>query len=111
MKLEVHERIALLGLLPKEGDYAALKAVRRAREMFSFTPEEMSYYELRSSPGVDGKPQVVWNKDKSSSQVKDVPVDEYITDMIRASLAELNKKKRLTEEYLSLYEKFVVMYK
>ena len=45
MKLEVHERLALLTLFPKDGDYAALKTFRRAKEMLSFTPEEMKFYE------------------------------------------------------------------
>ena len=44
MRLEVHERLALLTLLPSEGDYSALKTIRRAKEMLSFTPEEMEFY-------------------------------------------------------------------
>ena len=35
MKLEVHERLALLQLLPASGDYAALKTIRRAKEMIT----------------------------------------------------------------------------
>jgi len=111
MKLEVHERIALLGMLPKEGDYAALKTIRRAKEMLSFTPEELEFYELRSNVGPDGKSQVNWNKDKASQQVKDVPVDEYTMNVIRNALAELDRKRKLTEEHMSIYEKFVVMYR
>ena len=110
MKLEVHERIALLGLLPKEGDYAAMKTIRRAKEILSFTPEEIKFYELTSRPGPDGKPQTAWSTQKATEQVKDVPIDEYTTQLIRDSLADLNKKRKLTEEYMSLYEKFVVMY-
>lgn len=110
MKLEVHERIALQTLLPKEGDYAALKQYRQAREMFAFTPEEMAFYELKTVFGPDGKPSTNWSMEKASQQVKDCPVTEFIMDVVRNSLSEMNRKKKLTENYLSLYEKFVVMY-
>ena len=111
MKLEVHERIALIGLLPVKGDYAALKTLRRAREMLSFTPEEQKFYELRTVPGEDGKPHTQWNAAKAAEQIKDCPVDEYITNLIRDKLSELNKKHKLTGQLLSVYDKFVVTYK
>jgi len=110
MKLEVHERIALLTLLPKEGNYAALKAIRRAREMISFTQEELKFYELRNEAGIDGKQQTVWNSQRATEAVKDVPVEEYIASTVRNHLADLDKKGKLSEELMSLYDKFVVAY-
>ena len=110
MKLEVHEPITLLGLLPKEGDYSALKTIRRAREMIAFTPEEQEFYKLKNKIGADGKPTAEWSTERASQQIKDVPIDEFTTNIIRDKLAELNKKKKLTEQYISLYEKFVIMY-
>jgi len=110
MKLEVHERIALLSILPKEGDYAALKTIRRAREMISFTPEEIKFYELTNSIGEDGKPNTSWSAAKAQEQIKDVPVDEFTTNLIRTELSRMNDKKKLNEQFLSLYEKFVIMY-
>lgn len=110
MKLEVHERIALLNILPKEGDYAALKTLRRAREMLSFTPEEIKLYEITSSVGANGIPQTSWSSQKAAENIKDCPVDEYTTNLIRESLQTMSKKHKLTDEYYSLYEKFIVMY-
>lgn len=110
MKLEVHERLALLSILPKEGNYAALKTIRRAREMISFTQEETVFYEMKNIPTADGKPQVAWNNQKAQQQIKDVPVDEYSTNVIRNKLAEMDREHKLTEEFMSLYEKFVVIY-
>lgn len=111
MRLEVHERLAMLQILPKEGDYAALKAIRRAREMVSFTPEEMKFYEIVQGTSLEtGKPVTNWSFAKNQEQIKDVPVDEYITNVIRAKLSEMNLKGKLTEDFFSLYEKFVVMY-
>ena len=111
MKLVVHERIALVGLLPMKGDYAALKTLRRAKEILSFTPEELELYEIKSVAGPDGKPNITWNAEMASKHVKDCPVDEFTTNVIRDKLAELNKKRELTEQYMSVYEKFVVDYR
>ena len=111
MRLEVHERLALLTLLPKEGDYAGLKTLRRAREMISFTPDEVTFYEIKSVPGADGRPQTQWNGGKAAEAIKDCPVDEYTMNVIREKLADMSKKKKLTEEFMSVYEKFVVDYR
>jgi|SRR3990172_2340555 len=111
MRLEVHERLALLTLLPTEGDYAALKTIRRAREMISFTPDEINFYEIKIVPGADGKPQTQWNTAKAGEAIKDCPVDEYTVNVIRDKLSDLNKRKKLTDQYMSIYEKFVVDYR
>jgi hypothetical protein len=110
MKLEVHERIAVMQLLPKEGGYAALKTIRRAREMISFSPEEILFYEITSGTGADGQAFTNWNPKKAMEQIKEVPVDEFTTNLIRTILSELESKGKLTEQVMSLYEKFVVMY-
>ena len=110
MKLEVHERIALLQLLPTEGDYAGLKSIRRAREMISFDKDELDFYEITSGVGPDGNSFTNWNPTKAMEQIKDVPVDEYITDLLRKILSDLEAKGKLNEQTMSLYEKFVVMY-
>ena len=111
MKLEVHERLALINLLPKEGEYAALKTIRRAKEMLSFTPAEIEFYQLRTLMGADGQPSTQWSSEKAAESIKDCPVDEYTMNVIRDKLAEMNKKRKLTEQYMSVYEKFVVDYK
>ena len=110
MKLGIHERMTLVTLLPIKGDYSALKTIRRAREMLSFTPEEVKFYEIESVM-VNGSPQTKWNPDKAANKIKDCPVDEYTTNFVRNKLAEMNNEDELTEQYMSLYEKFVIAYK
>ena len=111
MILDVHERLALMNLLPAQEDYKALKTIRRAREMLSFTPEEMKILEMVTKPGADGKQNVTWDNDKVHEVVKDCPIDEYTTNLFRDELAKLDDKHKLTEQTTSIYEKFVVMYK
>jgi len=36
-------------------------------------------------------------------------VDEFTTNLIRTELSRMNDKKKLNEQFLSLYEKFVIM--
>lgn len=111
MKLEIHERSALLSLLPKEENFAGLKAIRRAKEIFSLTPEEAKHIELTQVVGADGKVQSSWNPAKAQETVKDCPIEEYIMDILRKELSDMNKKHKLTDEYASVFEKLVVMYR
>ncbi len=106
MKLEVHERLILGELLPKEGDFAGMKAIRRAREAINFSPEEREFFMLRMEEG-----KVAWDTQRACEKIKDVPLEQFIMDLIRDALAILNKKKQLREEHMSLYDKFVVTYK
>ena len=110
MKLDVRERMTLVTLLPDKGDYSALKTIRRAREMLSFTPEEVDFFEIKSEV-VNGVTQTKWDPEKNAKNVKDCPVDEYTTSLLRDKLAEMNRNGDLTERYMSIYEKFVIAYK
>ena len=73
--------------------------------MISFTPDEIKVFEITTT---DGRTQ--WSTAKASAQIPDIPVEEYITNIIRDKLVEINKKEKLTEAQLSIYDKFVVMY-
>lgn len=106
MKLEVHERITLLDLLPKEGDYAALKDLRKHREMFSFDDDEIAFLQLRKRE--DGL--IEWNTGKGMEALKDIPISEYVTSLIRDILSKMNKEGKLNDNTFSLYEKFVIAY-
>ena len=106
MILEVQERLALLELLPREGDYAAIKTLRRAREMISFNVEENEDLEFEQK----GEGMLIWNVKKGAEMVRDIPVDEWTTNKVREILINLSNQQKLTEMHFSLYEKFVVNY-
>jgi hypothetical protein len=111
MLLEVHERMQLVSLMPVEGGYEALKTMRRQREMLSLMPEEMKILDYKEEKLPNGNTKVHWDVNKTSKVVKDVPVDEYMTNFFRKKLSELEAEGKLTEQTMSLYEKFVIMYK
>jgi len=111
MKLDIPERLSLLELLPKEGDFAALTNIRRAREMISVTPEELKEVGATTEVMSDGSSRILYNPAKVAELIVDIPVDEYITNVIRDKLAELNRTKKLIDKYYSLFDKFIMTYK
>jgi len=108
MLLEVHERMALLQLLPTEDRYEALKTIRRQREMLSFDPDEKKTLELNSTTNPDGTVKTTWRAENAPKVVKDIPVDEYMTGLFSKKLAEIEAEGKLNENLMSLFEKFVV---
>ena len=104
MKLMVNERLTLLGLLPDESNYAGVKEIFRLRQLLGLTDEESK--ELEVSPGVVSG-TIQWNPDKALGLIVDIPMGEWITEVIRGELRELNQKSMLKVEFMSLYEKFI----
>ena len=109
MLLEVHERFQLVQMLPAEGTYEALKTVRRQKESLSFTPEEIKILGLESTQNPDGSVSTTWDGAKANRVVKDVPIDEYMTSYFRKKLAQIEDEGKLSENLMSLYEKFCVI--
>ena len=105
MLLEVQERLALLELLPREGDFAAIKTIRRAREMIDFTPEERMALKFEQKGTV-----LVWDIPKGIELIRDIPVDEWTSNKIRDTLINVSNEQKLTDMHFTLYEKFVVNY-
>ena len=103
MLLEVQERLALMELLPREGDYAAIKELRKAREMINFTPEENELLKFEDKGGGI----LVWDVAEGAEMVRDIPVSEWATNQIRQVLINLSNEQKLTESHFSIYEKFV----
>lgn len=101
MELSVFERLILLNILPREGNFTTLKIVRKLREDLSFDEEEHKALEFQ----VDDKGAVKW---KTEADIpKDVAIGEKATDLIVDTLKKLDKDKKLTEQHYGLYEKFV----
>jgi hypothetical protein len=100
MELTVFDRLILLNILPKEGDFTTLKIVRKLREDLSFSEEEHAALEFKHENGT-----VQWKQ--GGDIPKDVPIGEKASDMIADVLKKLDKEKKLQETHFSLYERFV----
>lgn len=100
--LDVFERINLLSILPREGDFTTLKLIRKAREDLSFTEKEHKLLKFENFP--DGK--VTWNANNAKDCVKGFEIGEVVTIQIKDALMKLDARKRLKDEHFTLYEKF-----
>ena len=102
MKLSIAERVALLGVLPAEGNFVTLKIVRQLRESLSFSEEELKGWGIK----LDGS-RMTWNEEGVKSGERDISIGERATDLIVDGLKKLDETKKLTEQHFTLYEKFV----
>jgi len=101
MNLNVFERLILLSILPKEGNFVTLKIIRKLREDLSFSEEEIAEIDLK----LDDKGNATWNPAKDKG--KEVEIGGQANKVIVEALEKLNKDNKLTENHLSIYEKFV----
>jgi len=106
MKLTVHERLMLGNILPQEGNFVTLKVLRNLKMALSFSEEETKKWTIQSSNGrVDWR--LLDSKNKPIDQDAEIEVGEKAKDIIVLSLAKLNEEKKLREEHLTLYERFI----
>lgn len=101
-ELTVLERLILLNVLPKEGDFTTLKLLRKLRENLSFDEEEHKVLNF-----VQDGDQITWSVPAAAKVVKRIQIGEKQHDLIHDALKKLNDEKKLTEQHLTLYEKFV----
>jgi hypothetical protein len=106
MKLNITERIALFGLLPKEGHFADLITLRRAKEILTLTEEETIDLQYREEETPNGA-MAYFDIQKAAIE-KELPIDEWTTRTIEKALAKIEKEGKLTEKLMSLYTKFVI---
>lgn len=100
MELSTFDRLILLNILPKEGDFTTLKIVRKLREDLSFSEEEHAALEFKQEEG-----RVHWKQAGDVS--KDVQIGEKASDVIAEVLKKLDKEKKLQDQHYRLFELFV----
>ena len=100
MKLSVHERLLLLNLLPPKGDFTTLKLLRLAKEELSFSESENKSLNFQQNDEM-----LTWNE--KANMDKEVNIGDTITEVIKKELKKMDKEKELTEQHISIYEKFI----
>ena len=98
MELSVLERIMLLDILPQQGDFSTLKIVRKLRESLSFSEEEYKKFGFTQEEGT-----LHWQ----NNEAKDIKIGEKANDIIVESLKKLSNDKKLKQDQITLYERFV----
>lgn len=101
MKLNVPERVALLQILPAEGDFTTLKVLRGLQEKLGFSEEDHKKFKI-----VRADDRVSWNPEEGAKEVE-IELGEKATEIIKEALLNLDKEKKLTSSQFTIYEKFV----
>lgn len=101
MELSVPERLVVFSILPKEGSFATWRILQNLKASLAFTEEELKEWEIVSDAE---KQQTRWSL---NAGVADIPIGEKAMDMIVEALTKLDKEKKLTENMLGVYEKFI----
>ena len=101
MHLSVAERIHLLGLLPQSGNLLTMKIVRDLRGELGFSEKELKEWEIAN----DGD-NISWN---DQVQEKDIEVGEKTHQMVADALKALDENGGITEQHLSLCDKFLLV--
>ena len=100
MKLNLLERVTILGILPQEANFLNLKIIKDIQDVVSFTEEDFKEFDIKQTDGM-----ITWNA--KGTEEKEISIGEKATDIIVEALKELNKDKKLTANHYSLYVKFV----
>ena len=106
MKLNIPERIALLNVLPSEGNIVTLRVIRELQTRLSFSEEEIEEYGINNTMLPDGRATIKWNPDKAN-ETKDVKIGKAGMSAIVERLKRLSATNRLHISMLPIYEKFV----
>ena len=98
MNLTLLERLMVLSVLPKEGDHATLKVLQNLKMSLAPSEEEIRNWGITSEEG-----KTFWKE----NGVADIPIGEIASDIIVKTLRRLDKEKKLPEQAMSVYEKFI----
>ena len=104
IELSVLERITLVNLLPAEGNRVTYKILHDLKSDISFTPEEIKEFEMKVEM-VEGKVNFQWNAAKVV--VKEIEISDPAEKIIVEVLTKLEKEKKINDQNVSLYDKFI----
>lgn len=92
--------MALLSILPQEGNYANMRILSDLRMGLSYTEEETKKWTIQ----VDRDSQTIsWKEDGEA----EIPIGEKATSIILDELRKLDKQNQLTAKLMPIYEKFI----
>jgi hypothetical protein len=100
MELNLKERIILLNILPKQGDISTIKIVRDLQDNLAPTEAEFKDFEITQEGS-----QYFWNE--KGKIPKEIEIGAKAKQIIRDAILALDKAKALTQDHLTIYDKFV----
>jgi hypothetical protein len=99
MELTIMERLALLQILPQQGNVATLRIVRKLREDLSFTEDEIKAFDIIIEEG-----RITWDEVKAKPRGYEFGATAHKT--IIDTLEKLDNEGKVEIQHLSLMDKF-----
>lgn len=103
MILTLAERIHLLDILPEKGNILTLKALRVLKEALVFTEKEEEDFGIKAV--VNQETNIV-NYAWSENAEVEIEISPKMMSLIATTFENLEKNEQLTENHISLFEKF-----
>jgi hypothetical protein len=106
MKLSISERLTLISLLPEENSYAGIREIHRLGLLLGLKDDEAQQVEVQRL----GDGRIQWNQEKALGLIVDVPIGEWMHEVVRMRLRDMDKAGNIRPEHMSLFEKFIFDY-
>lgn len=97
MQFAVEERLAMLGLLPQEGNLLTMKIIHELRQELAFSEEDLAILDFKQEDE-----RLLWQP----LDPKEVKVGVKAASIIHDELKKLDKDSKLRASHLTLCEKF-----
>ena len=105
VKLNLFERLVVMGLLPQTGNFATLKIVTEANMMLGATDEESVLAGLEPTPEGAVIARLGWDKVPE----REFTFKETLLGIIKDALQKLDDEEKLTMEHVRVYEQFMLV--
>ena len=99
MKLNFEERMIILSILPKEGSIITIRLIRELISKLATSAKEIEEF------GIQKKEEGVVFNEKARVPIE-FEFNEVEIELVRGSLKELDNKKQLVPDMISVWEKF-----
>lgn len=105
MNFTISDRLALLNVLPMQGNIVTLRVVQELKMSLSFSEEEMEKWKIVNQK-VDGGAIVTWDED-FANETKDIEIGKATATVIKQELVRQSNQGKLRFDAVPLYERFV----
>ena len=105
MKFTAQQRIVLLGMFPREGEYFNIRKQREVREVLAFNDDEQKVIETETV-FVPGGSITNWKKVDKTIALKVLDVGEWLASYFRSELKKQYDDKKIREDTVDLYDIF-----
>ncbi len=97
MKLNVNERLVIVGVIPEKGNFKTMTTVEKLRKVLHLSEEEVKEYELKQVGET-----LAWNE--KGIERKEIEISELGMEIVIEAFEKLDKKEELT--YVHQYPVF-----